>query len=72
MRELSFGEEGVFHCYRIDEVEEAKKARDAGKKVMLQRFCSICGDSLFGTSLDPNLKVQCEPGYHNSRPGVWI
>ncbi len=72
MKKLPFGELGVIKCYRASEVEEAQTARNNGEKVMLARPCSVCGDLLFGESLDPDLIVECEEGYHNSRPGVWV
>ena len=72
MKNLSFGEKGEFDCYRVDELEAAQKAKARGKRVMLARPCTECGDLLFGESLDPNLQVECEEGSHNSRPGVWV
>lgn len=72
MKTLSFGEKGEFDCYRIDELPDALKSKKKGKRVMLARPCVVCGDLLFGESLDPNLQVECEEGSHNSRPGVWV
>jgi hypothetical protein len=75
MKTLSFGEKGEFDCYRTDEIEAAKAAKAAksqGDNVMLARECGSCGDLLFGESLDPNLQVECEEGFHGSRRGVWI
>lgn len=72
MKELSFGEKGVFNCYRVDELPQAQEAKERGENVMLARPCTVCGDLLFGESLDPNLQVKCVYGEHNSRPGVWV
>jgi len=72
MQKLSFGELGEIACYRTDEVEQAQAARARGEKVMMGRRCSECGDLLFGENLDPNLQVECEEGYHYSRPGIYI
>ncbi|OLD63781.1 MAG: hypothetical protein AUF65_01350 [Chloroflexi bacterium 13_1_20CM_50_12] len=72
MKTLSFGEKGEFDCYRVDELPQARAAKEQGKDVMVARPCTECGDLLFGESLDPNLKVKCEEGFHNSRRGVWV
>jgi hypothetical protein len=72
MKKLSFGEDGEFVCYSVAEIEEASVAIVKGEKVMVARPCSTCGDLLFGSSLDPNLNVECEEGNHGSRPGVWV
>jgi len=72
MRTLSFGEMGDFDCYRVDELTVADAARKQGKKVMMGRPCTECGDLVFGESLDPTLKTQCAKGFHGNRKGVWV
>ena len=72
MKKLSFDDLGEFKCYRIDEILAAKGAKEKGENVMVARPCVKCGDLLFGCSLDPNLEVCCEEGYHHSRPGVFV
>jgi hypothetical protein len=71
MRWLSFGR-GPVLCCKPSEKASACWARRAGIRVLTARSCVLCGDLLFGESLDPNLEVSCEVGCHHSRPGVFV
>jgi ribosomal protein L44E len=71
MKILGFGEKGEYECYRVDEIDAARRAKVDSRKVMLGLRCTECGDYVFRESLQIQ-DVRCPDGFCGNRRGVHI